>query len=82
MAQLERDLIVERVRLGLARARAEGRRLGRPPVAVDAAEVLRAHAETGSVAGTARRLGVSATTVRRILKATPGEPVVPAAPSL
>jgi DNA invertase Pin-like site-specific DNA recombinase len=32
IAELERSLIVERVRAGLRRAKLEGRRLGRPPV--------------------------------------------------
>jgi hypothetical protein len=35
IAELGRSLIAERVRAGLRRARAEGKRLGRPPVAVD-----------------------------------------------
>ncbi|MGH7893047.1 MAG: recombinase family protein [Candidatus Binatia bacterium] len=35
IAHLERSLIAERVRPGLRRARAEGKRLGRPRVEVD-----------------------------------------------
>src|SRR5206468_2952535 len=35
IAQLERSLIVERVKAGLRRARAEGRRLGRPRLRID-----------------------------------------------
>src|SRR6266704_5810922 len=35
IAQLERSLIVERVKAGLRRARAEGKRLGRPRLRVD-----------------------------------------------
>ena len=35
IAQLERSLIVERVKAGLRRARAEGKRLGRPRLEVD-----------------------------------------------
>jgi DNA invertase Pin-like site-specific DNA recombinase len=35
VAELERSLIVERVRAGLRNARAKGKRLGRPRVAVD-----------------------------------------------
>jgi DNA invertase Pin-like site-specific DNA recombinase len=37
VAELERSLIAERVKAGLRNARAKGRRLGRPPVIVDAA---------------------------------------------
>src|SRR5215470_15196768 len=36
IAQLEHSLLVERVKAGLRRARAEGKRLGRPPLRVDA----------------------------------------------
>jgi len=39
VAELERNLIVERVRAGLRNARAKGKRLGRPRVAVDAARI-------------------------------------------
>ena len=35
IAELERNLIVERVRAGMRRARLEGRRIGRPPLDVD-----------------------------------------------
>ena len=35
IAELERNLIVERVRSGMRRAKLEGRRLGRPPLNVD-----------------------------------------------
>jgi DNA invertase Pin-like site-specific DNA recombinase len=45
VAELERSLIAERVKAGLRNARAKGKRLGRPRVAVDAVTVasLRAH---------------------------------------
>src|SRR6202051_1908140 len=39
VAELERSLIVERVRAGLRNARAKGKSLGRPRVAVDAARI-------------------------------------------
>jgi DNA invertase Pin-like site-specific DNA recombinase len=35
IAQLERSLIVERVKAGLRRAKAEGKRLGRPRLRID-----------------------------------------------
>jgi DNA invertase Pin-like site-specific DNA recombinase len=64
-AEFERDCIRERVTAGLRNARAKGKRLGRPPVVVDAHRiaVLRAHgrswreitAETGISKGTAQR---------------------------
>jgi DNA invertase Pin-like site-specific DNA recombinase len=65
VAELERSLIAERVRAGIRNARAKGKRLGRPRVAVDAARiaVLRAQGrswrticrETGIGKGTAQR---------------------------
>jgi DNA invertase Pin-like site-specific DNA recombinase len=45
-AEFERAMIQERVRAGLARARSEGKRLGRPPIA-PALEKRRAMRETG-----------------------------------
>src|SRR3989442_5832771 len=39
ISALERSLIVERVRAGLRRARAEGKRLGRPRLKVDARQL-------------------------------------------
>src|ERR1700680_1245962 len=39
VAELERNLIVERVRAGLRHARAKGKRLGRPKKHVDAAQI-------------------------------------------
>src|ERR1700693_4316680 len=39
VAELERSLIAERVRAGLRNARAKGKKLGRPCVAVDAARI-------------------------------------------
>src|SRR5215475_13130364 len=41
VAELERSLIAERVRAGLRNARAKGRKLGRPRVAVDASQIAR-----------------------------------------
>jgi DNA invertase Pin-like site-specific DNA recombinase len=41
IAELERNLIVERVRAGMRRAKLEGRHIGRRPLDIDRAEVLR-----------------------------------------
>jgi DNA invertase Pin-like site-specific DNA recombinase len=45
MAEFERALIQERVRAGLRNARAKGKRIGRPKVMVDSAEVLKLRGE-------------------------------------
>jgi DNA invertase Pin-like site-specific DNA recombinase len=65
VAELERSLIAERVRAGIRNARAKGKTLGRPRVAVDASRIasLRSHGhswgtirrETGVAKGTAQR---------------------------
>ena len=41
IAELERSLIVERVRAGMRRAKLEGRRIGRAPLEVDRAALVR-----------------------------------------
>ena len=41
ISELERHLIVERVRSGMRRAKLEGRRLGRPPLPVDVDSLVR-----------------------------------------
>ena len=58
MAELERSLIAERVRAGLRNAKAKGKKLGRPRVAVDAATVARLRASGKSWATIADELGI------------------------
>ncbi len=67
VAQLERDIIAERVRAGLRRARKNGKRLGRPKAPIGLNEVKRLHSEGLSHRAIAKRLGTSHTTVRRAL---------------
>jgi DNA invertase Pin-like site-specific DNA recombinase len=66
VAELERSLIVERVRAGLRNARAKGKTLGRPRVAVDAARVSRLRAQGVSWPKIAAELGVSVGTVYQV----------------
>src|SRR6202790_135848 len=63
MAEFERSLIQERVKAGLRNARAKGKTLGRPRVAVDAAQIARLRASGASWPKIARELGVSVGTV-------------------
>jgi DNA invertase Pin-like site-specific DNA recombinase len=72
IAELERNLIVERVRAGMRRARLEGRRLGRPPIAVDRQALLRDRARGQSFTQLAKAYQISRTSVIRLLK--PGTP--------
>ena len=57
VAELERSLIAKRVRAGLRNARAKGKKLGRPRVAVDAARVARLRAQGASWREISRELG-------------------------
>ncbi len=68
MAQLERDIIRERVRAGLAVAKARGKRLGRPSVRVNQAELRSLKTSGLSLHEMARQLHYSRSTVRRRLK--------------
>jgi len=67
MAQLERDIIRERVKAGLAQARLRGAHLGRPRATATEADVSRLRAEGLSIGDIARRLHCSRATVRRRL---------------
>jgi DNA invertase Pin-like site-specific DNA recombinase len=65
MAQLERDIIRERVKAGLAAARARGVRLGRPAAQARPDEATKLRAEGLSLGTIARHLRCSRSTVRR-----------------
>lgn len=69
MAELERSLIVERVNAGLARAKREGKTLGRPQVIVDREKVSRLRTEGLSVRAIANKLHVSKSTVHNLISA-------------
>jgi DNA invertase Pin-like site-specific DNA recombinase len=75
VAELERSLIVERVRAGLRNARAKGKRLGRPRVAVDASRIGRLRAQGLSWASIGAELGVGEGTVRRLAHASAKNPI-------
>ncbi len=68
-AEFERSIIQERVRAGLARARSEGKRLGRPTIAPELeAKIKAALAKPGrpGVRVIAEQFGVDPGTVQRI----------------
>ena len=68
VAQLERDIIAERVRAGLRRARENGTQLGRPSANVDRDSIIRLRADGCSLREIATEIGISHTTVCEILK--------------
>jgi DNA invertase Pin-like site-specific DNA recombinase len=67
VAELERSLIVERVRAGLRNARAKGKTLGRPRITVDSARIGRLRAEGHTVREIAAELGHSRSLVHKTL---------------
>jgi DNA invertase Pin-like site-specific DNA recombinase len=69
IAELEKNLIVERVRAGMRRARLEGRRIGRAPLNVDRPQVVADRRSGMSLTQVARKYRVSRATVCRLMKA-------------
>ncbi len=67
VAQFERDLIVERVRAGMAHARAMGKRIGRPRAEVDVDCVVRLRQQGRSLREIARNLDIPVSRVRRAI---------------
>ncbi len=66
-AEFERELIRERVKAGLEKARSDGKHLGRPRVVVDRDKVRRLRREGRSLRFIARKLGASHGTIQRLL---------------
>ena len=66
-AEFERAMIVERVKAGLARARSQGKRLGRRPVSTDVVARIREQLATGrGILRVAKELGVGTGTVHQV----------------
>jgi DNA invertase Pin-like site-specific DNA recombinase len=68
IAELEKSLIVERVRAGMRRAKLEGRRIGRAPLNVDRAMIVSDRISGMSLTQIAKRHRVSRATVVRLVK--------------
>lgn len=70
VAEMERDLIVERTQAGLARAKAEGKSLGRPSKTTpeQRRSMIEGFADRHSISKLARDFGVSRATVLTIVK--------------
>ncbi len=75
VAQLERDIIAERVKAGLRRARVNGKKLGRPRVAVDTDRIAALRAQGRSWIEISRELGIGKGTAQRALSARPKNPL-------
>src|SRR4051794_31983489 len=77
IAELERSLIVERVRAGMRRAKLEGRHIGRRPLELDQAAILRGRQQGLSLGQLAKAHRVSRATIHRVVHqqgANTGEP--------
>src|SRR4051812_48055290 len=68
IAELERNLIIERVRAGMRRARLEGRHIGRNPLVLDQAAIRRDRSHGHSLRQIAKTYRISTTTVQRVLR--------------
>jgi DNA invertase Pin-like site-specific DNA recombinase len=67
------EIIRENVQIGVDRARAEGKKLGRPTVLVDKERVYERVQAREPIAQIARELGIARSTVRAIAKQVAGE---------
>ena len=67
VAELERSLIVERVRAGMRRAKLDGRRIGRAPLDVDRIAIVSDRRTGLSLTLVAKKHGVSRATVCRLV---------------
>jgi DNA invertase Pin-like site-specific DNA recombinase len=68
IAELERNLIIERVRAGMRRARLEGQHIGRQPLVVDSATILQDRQRGQSLREIAKGHRISTATVQRVLR--------------
>ena len=72
IAELERSLIVERVRAGMRRAKLEGRRIGRAPLNIDRAQVVADRLSGLSLTEVAKKYRVSRAAVCRLVNESAG----------
>ena len=74
IAELERNLIIERVRAGMRRARLEGTHIGRNPLILDHAAIQHDRCQGQSIRQIAKGHRISTATVQRVLHKAPGRP--------
>jgi DNA invertase Pin-like site-specific DNA recombinase len=68
IAELERSLIIERVRAGMRRAKLEGRHIGRYPLVLDHSGIVRDRAQGMSLRQIGKTHRISTATVTRVLR--------------
>jgi DNA invertase Pin-like site-specific DNA recombinase len=74
IAEFERELICDRVKSGLAYARAKGKRLGRPIVVVDTSTIASLRAHGASWSTITKGLGIGKGTAQRAFYGLPKNP--------
>jgi DNA invertase Pin-like site-specific DNA recombinase len=79
IAELERSLIVERIKAGMRRAKIEGRRLGRAPLDVDRDALVRDRLAGMSLTDVAKKYRISRASVVRVVRDAKQTQLVPAA---
>ena len=77
VAELERSLIVERVRAGMRRAKLEGRHIGRKPLDLDRVGILRDRTQGQSLGQLAKSYHASRATIHRVLRQPTSGPEKP-----
>jgi len=68
IAELEKSILVERIRAGMRRAKLEGQRLGRAPLNIDHDALVRDRLTGMSLTNAAKKYGVSRASVVRFVK--------------
>jgi putative DNA-invertase from lambdoid prophage Rac len=78
VAEMERDLLVERTQSGLARAKAEGKILGRPVKTTPEQRtmIIQRHQAGESISALAKVFNVSRASVMRVVKPTPTDTIL------
>jgi DNA invertase Pin-like site-specific DNA recombinase len=71
VAALERNLIIEQVRVGMRRARLEGQHIGRNPLVLDDASIQQDRQDGQSLRQIAKGHRVSTATIQRVLRKRP-----------
>src|SRR6266849_1847765 len=79
IAELEKSLIVERVKAGMRRAQMEGRQIGRKPLDIDREQVVRDRCSGISLTQVARKHRISRASVVRLVKEAKNRQAVAAA---
>jgi DNA invertase Pin-like site-specific DNA recombinase len=80
IAELERSLVVERVKSGMRRAKLEGRQIGRSRLDVNQQQVIQDRRSGMSLTQVAKKHGISQASVCRLMKESSTSPDAPVPP--